>query len=539
MEEVRPLSRRHLQSGPERFIAFKSHMALLSANVNAISLLEAFRSMDLGTTCQADLAAKNVRASMALSTPATAQADLTLVQNAFPNSQPTLADRGSELMLLYVTDNGMSNALQFTDIRWTHWDGTNWSAPHTIETNTQAEFAPQVAYDGNGDAIALWERVADPNFTKVDLTAMAAQMEIVWSRWSRVNGTWSTPAALTTNTILDHAPLLCGPMSDGSVLALWTRNNVNLLMGTNGAGSQVLWAKWNPPSQSWTTPQTLLADLPYRLSQFLAGTSNRAVYAWTGDLDGVLTNAADQQVFYCEWSGNSWESPKQFSANSLVNRNARVAVSPAQDVYLVWQPNTNLVLSRNFSTNTTLVRSDSQSAGFADYALAIGPAGNLVLLWQEMSDDGSDAHYLVYDPISDTWSKDARLFHDAALERSFAPVWDSVGNLTFAYNKVEMIYTNKTVTLEGGGTITITNVVQPGRVDLCVTKRVLVRDLEIKSGDFTVSGINYLPGDPLTLSAVVRNSGDVAMSNVVVAFYDGHPTNIKRNVENTGGQSSV
>jgi hypothetical protein len=42
-------------------------------------------------------------------------------------------------------------------------------------------------------------------------------------------------------------------------------------------------------SQSWSVPQTLLADLPYRLSQSLAGVSNLAVYAWTRDLDGVLT----------------------------------------------------------------------------------------------------------------------------------------------------------------------------------------------------------------------------------------------------------
>ncbi len=38
-----------------------------------------------------------------------------------------------------------------------------------------------------------------------------------------------------------------------------------------------------------------------------------------------------------------------------------------------------------------------------------------------------------------------------------------------------------------------------------------------------MQGINYLPGDPLTLSATVRNSGNVAVSNVVVSFFDGDP----------------
>ena len=34
------------------------------------------------------------------------------------------------------------------------------------------------------------------------------------------------------------------------------------------------------------------------------------------------------------------------------------------------------------------MRADSQTAGFADYATTIGPAGNLALVWQEMSQAG-------------------------------------------------------------------------------------------------------------------------------------------------------
>ena len=90
--------------------------------------------------------------------------------------------------------------------------------------------------------------------------AMSAQMEIVWARWNRVNNAWSLPAALSANSVLDHAPLICGPMSDGSLLASWTRNGSNLLMGTNDAGSDVFWVQWNPAAQSWSAPQTLITN---------------------------------------------------------------------------------------------------------------------------------------------------------------------------------------------------------------------------------------------------------------------------------------
>ncbi|MBM3884152.1 MAG: hypothetical protein FJ387_31345, partial [Verrucomicrobia bacterium] len=488
------------------------------------SPLDAFRAIGHAPVRGSIMPARADQVRAASGGPETNQVNLTMVQNVLPDSEPAMDGRTNELMLLYVSDNGSTNNLQFTDLKWTRWDGVNWSTPLTLRANTQAEFAPQVKYDGNGDAIAVWQRVADPNFTNTDLTAMAAQLEIVWSRWNRANGTWSEPAPLTTNNVLDHAPLLCGPMSNGDLLAVWTRNNANQLMGTNGPGAdQLFWARWSTATRAWTAPQAMLSAVAYRLSQTLAGAGGHAVYAWSSDADGVLTNDEDQELFSCEWMNGTWSAAKRLTTNSVVDRTVRAAVAPDGAAYLVWQNSTNLVMSLDFSTSFSVVRPDSQSAGFADIALTLGPAGHLVVLWQEMSTNGSDAHYTVYDPASGGWSKDTLLCQDASLERSFAPVWDAVGNLTVAYNKVQVMLTNRTVTLEGGGTLTVTNVPQPGRVDLVVTKRALVKDLALLPGDFTVEGVNWLPGDPLKLTALVRNTGNVAVSNVVVSFYNGDP----------------
>jgi hypothetical protein len=140
-----------------------------------------------------------------------------------------------------------------------------------------------------------------------------------------------------------------------------------------------------------------------------------------------------------------------------------------------------------------------------------------------MTTNGSHAHYTVYDPASVTWSQDELLRNDSPLERSFAPVWDNAGNLTVAYDVVNMYITNLSLTLTDGTTVTVTNVPQSGQVDLAVTKRALINDLALLPGDFTASGNNYLAGDAVTLSANVRNLGDLGFSNVVVSFYDGDP----------------
>ena len=368
------------------------------------------------------------------------------MQNVFPFARPAIASRGQELTLLFVGDNGSSNNLQFTDIEWTRWDGANWSAPQAIRTNAQAEFSPQVKYDGNGDAIAVWQRVADPNFTNVNVSALAAQMEIVWSRWARASGTWSEPVALTANDHLDNAPLLCGPMANGDVLLLWTENEANLLMGTNDPGAdRVLWCEWSAASRSWSAPQVLIEGLAYRLSQSLAGAGNLAVFAWSQDGDGVLTNDTDHEVFYSTYANGTWTESTQFTPAGTPNKNVRAAVSPTGHTYLFWETADGLVMNRDFADASQLVRSADQTTGFTDYALTLGPAGNLVLLWQGMTTNGPDANYAVYDPVSDTWSRDGLLSQDAALERSLTPVWDDLGNLTVAYAKQEIIYTNKTV----------------------------------------------------------------------------------------------
>ena len=523
------INRRYLLAGSEGFALASTDVkrrTLLAAEGETISPLEAFRGMKgCSVSSWNDI---SMTSSLESTAPHLAQTALPIITNAFPYSEPALAARAQELMLLWVADNGNSNDLQSADIRWSWFDGSHWSTPTSIVADTRADFAPKVVFDGNGDAIAVWQKVTNPNFTNTALLAMTAEMEIVWSRWDRISGLWSTPIPLTTNNYYDGSPLLAGPMTNGDLLLAWTKNEANLLMGTGTVGSvnndTIMWSRWNLSTKAWKKPAVLVSNLTYRLSQSFVGVNNRAVYAWTADRDGLLTNDTDQALFVCQLSENSWLEPLQYPTNGLSNKNIHLAVSPSEDVYAIWQEGANLVMDVNFSGNQTLVRADAQTVGFADYAMTYGPQGNIVLLWQEMSTNGSDTRYSVYDPTSGTWSKNATLFNDSALERSFSPVWDDAGNLNFAYNKVEIILTNKTVELEEGGFVTVSNVPQEGRVDIGVMVRRLITDVAIMPGDFTVDGVNYLPYDAITLSTRVRNVGDIAVSNLMVAFYDGNPT---------------
>jgi len=81
------------------------------------------------------------------------------------------------------------------------------------------------------------------------------------------------------------------------------------------------------------------------------------------------------------------------------------------------------------------------------------------------------------------------------------------------------------VVVEGGGTVAVDGVPQPGQVNLLLAKRTLVKDLAAVPEGLTADGTDFLPGDALTLKARIKNTGNLAVENVQVAFYNGDPAN--------------
>lgn len=104
---------------------------------------------------------------------------------------------------------------------------------------------------------------------------------------------------------------------------------------------------------------------------------------------------------------------------------------------LVWQQGADLVMVANLSSPPALDQANSPTAGFENFALTCGPGGNFCLPWQEMTTNGSHAHYAVYDPSAVVWGQDSLLRNDPPTESAFAPAWDDAGNLTVVYELVK------------------------------------------------------------------------------------------------------
>lgn len=97
---------------------------------------------------------------------------------------PSLAQRDGKLMLAYVRDTGAANPVPFL-ASLLLYDGTSWTTPGPISADARGQTDAQVAFAGNGDAIAVWNRIKDAAFASTTgPEQMMPQLEMVSSRSS-------------------------------------------------------------------------------------------------------------------------------------------------------------------------------------------------------------------------------------------------------------------------------------------------------------------------------------------------------------------
>ncbi len=302
----RPMDRPWREAGGEVFQLGNGGLKQLVAGESSAAL-EAFVSMGQGEAAvPAPAAAEDGAVARIIDSTVPAQAVLPLLGNVFPDSEPALAGNGNNLMLLYVRDTGAANAVQFTEVAWTYFNGTTWTTPAPVAADVRGQFDPSVVFDGQGKAVGVWCRIKNAALAGGEVADMAAEMEVVSATWNAGTGTWGAATALTDNAFLDHKPRLAGPMTDGDLILTWRENQSNLLIGTGAAGApqntRVMTRRWDAATGTWGAASVLVSDLANEMSDSLAASGGKAVFAVTRDLDGNLDDFTDSELFYRVWN---------------------------------------------------------------------------------------------------------------------------------------------------------------------------------------------------------------------------------------------
>ena len=91
--------------------------------------------------------------------------------------------------------------LDTQEIYSAYWDGATWSTPQVVTSDTQSDGGPEVAFY-NGQGLMVWEHAGGTSSTDLD------GIEIMYSVWDDVGKVWGSPVALTSDTEGDWAPTL-------------------------------------------------------------------------------------------------------------------------------------------------------------------------------------------------------------------------------------------------------------------------------------------------------------------------------------------
>ena len=451
--------------------------------------------------------------------------ELKIIDNIYPHSSPVIAEKDGKFMIPYVYSDPKDPVLQSMEIYYTYYDGSTYSTPMAIQDDTRSEFNPTVAYDGNGNVVAVWERIKDEDFSG-ELEEMVKKVEIVWSLFK--DDTWSTPVAITDNQYMDHAPMLA-ESHDNKILLVWRSNQDNELIGTTEKPDTIHYATWN--GSSFSEKAILAEHISDSFKFSLAYNGTNAILAYTKDVDGEFATP-DEELYYHTFDGTLWTPAVALTTDSeWMDINPEVIYTRDGIAELVWLKQKNIPATGANEEGTVegklvrltdwksgsyeTIREGCTSVSFTDFHIFAGSSqGNgqnqLAVIWQGIGDNNMvDLFYSTYDETNNVWSKDLRLTKDEMAEKSINGKFGTDGVLNLVFNKVtgDGSYTNRAV-----------------KNDLYYLTHSLDKDLALSADTMNVSP-EPEPGGEVTLTVMVANKGDLAQRDVHVSFYEGDPNN--------------
>jgi len=454
-----------------------------------------------------------------------------LIQNVFPRADPSLAaDKSDNLMAVYVHDDPSKTLPQSFEIYYTMWDGYQWTTPKPITDNYVTDVKPAVIYDPNGNAIAAWTTINNETLPAniTDFNEIVRYGEIAYSIFNPSTKTWTTPQLLTNNAVFDYAPTLAADQS-GNVMAMWqVDEDNNITIGSHMAAQDYYYSVWD--GSSWSTPSLALDDIDIVDNLSFDFDNNKAIATWSQDTDGNSTTQEDIEIFYSTWDGAIWGTPVRFTTDSYPDKLPGVAYAQDGNPLIAWTKDESIISPTEnrtifniyyskyngaWSTPTLL----SETGNVEALKLVKDPLNNPVILWQQLSNEGSDIFYSVYDTPYNSWSLKNQLTSDDSAETVFTPVITSQNDIVSTYLKGKVTYQNETFTyLNGTFTTQVPNITS---YDMYLLRHPIFKDLEITSQDIVLSKTNPAPGETVKINATIHNIGDLSIDGVKVEFQDG------------------
>ncbi len=425
-----------------------------------------------------------------------------VMDNVFPQSQPSIGSRDGSTTMAYVHFDPALDTLQATEIALVDHDGVNFVPPLIITDDTHADFAPDVAYDTDNQAIVAWERVAASDFTTDDPAAMAAEMEIAYSIHDPDLQSFSPPTLVTVNTRLDHSPELLSSQGD-DLLLIWRSNAGNELVGTTDNPTQVHYAAWDPTHVSFDPAATVPIDFVDELFIDAAWDGTHFIVVWARDMDGDLTDASDVEIWSITHDGTGWGSATRLTNDAVTDSNPQVVYCP-MGPELLWIHDEDLVRLTDWDTGAfEVIRAGSGAFDFTEFQLECSTFDDLLVTWSGADESSPSNLFAAYfDTASGTWNDDDLKLTDNAF---FKPHFDTTFPNTFVPG---VVFSQRD---------------EDDNTDLWFLQLPPDYDATIPPGGVYIEPEGAVPGDTITFRVPVQNRGPIAIPGATVHMFDGDP----------------
>jgi hypothetical protein len=288
-------------------------------------------------------------------------------------------DNAGDATAPQIAVDGAGNAIavwfQSDGTRYNIWanrytaSSNSWGSPVLIETNAGDATYPQIAVDGAGNAIAVWQQSDGTRFN-------------IWAnRYTASSNSWGSPVLIETDNVGDAADPQIAFDGAGNAIAVWQQSDGTRLN---------IWAnRYTASSNSWGSPVLIETDNVGNAAypQIAFDGAGNAIAVWTQS-DGTRFNIWANRYTA---SSNSWGSPVLIETDNVGDATyPQIAVDGAGNAIAVWQQSdgtrnniwaNRYTASSNSWGSPVLIETNAGSA-FRPW-LAFDGAGNAIAVWAQ------------------------------------------------------------------------------------------------------------------------------------------------------------
>jgi hypothetical protein len=249
--------------------------------------------------------------------------------------------------------------------------GAGWGAAASIEPNASTvasdiSAAPQIRFDANGNAIALWERSA------------GLYSHVWWNRYTAAAG-WGT-AAPVDNTAAVAGSAQIAFSTNGDAIAVWDQSD--------GASFHIWSSRYTAAAGSWGTARMIESDDAVQAfnAQIGIDAAGNALVVWIQS-DGAMRNEVWSNR-YTPLSG--WDTARAISDHAGGAGSPQLAMDANGDALVVWRQSDSstsfsirwnrYVAASGWGTAAAIEPGDGAFAG--DPQIACDSSGNALAVWE-------------------------------------------------------------------------------------------------------------------------------------------------------------